>query len=419
MEFLSEEENIFSRMFQRREEDEDLGGYPADMDYQEEETSVTEPVLSVDLLPEPASQPEPEQQADRVLAEPVQRGRYRLAGKKIAMTFPQYDEDPATMLQKIKDRWTEDGIKWCVVAREDHQDGSKHLHIGLWLTRTFQSVRPDCLDFLAGKHGNYKMMHDPPGWVEYITKDDDYVFYGITPSVYLRARKKKKSTSFLEVALLIQEGSTTEQVNVLHPGFCLQHLRKCRDYEAFCVMNVPQSLIAWSPLNLEDLTGPCLEVSIWLNSNLSQPRPFGKKQLLIIGPTGVGKTSLVEALSSFQRIYSVPMNEDWYCHYSDVKYDLMIFDEYRSQKTIQFMNQFVEGSVCQYKIKGGAAGLKRKNMPAIVLSNYQPSQMYPTVQAQRPECIATFERRFQIVNLNNEQNLYDIIDLLNERVVDQ
>jgi len=342
---------------------------------------------------------------------PAPRRAFRLQGKMLALTFPQCDMDPDLMLQKIKDHWGEDGIKWCVVSRESHEDGNNHLHIGLWLRRVFDTRSARCFDFLADKHGNYKPMTNPAGWVEYIIKDGDFTCFNINPKTYIQSRKKRKAVSFLEMATLMDEGSTVRECKKLHPGFALQHLSKMRTYEAYTASNVMKnSLKKWNLLPALQLTGAQQLVALWLNKNIHQTRTFGQKQMMIIGPTGVGKTSLIMKLQSFCRIYFVPMNEDWYDLYNDTDYDLIVFDEYRSQKTIQFMNQFVEGSPCQFKIKG-SQGLKKKNLPVIILSNYAPSDMYLQVSKFKPEVLDIFKRRYDIIYLDNEK-LFDLNDEL-------
>ncbi len=336
---------------------------------------------------------------------------FRLHGKKIAMTFPQCDVTTENMLGRIKNHFHEDGIKWVVVSRETHEDGNNHLHVGLWLKHVYDSRSARCFDFLAEKHGDYKIMTDPAGWVQYIIKDGNFKTFGINPQLYIKSRKKRKAVSFLEMALLMDEGSTVRECKKKHPGFVLQHLAKMRTYEAYTASNVdPAQLAKWSLIPALELTGAQQLIALWLNKNLFKTRSFGTKQMMIIGPTGAGKTSLIMKLRQYCRIYFVPMNEDWYDLYNDTDYDLIVFDEYKSQKTVQFMNQFVEGSPCQFKIKG-SQGLKKKNLPVIILSNYHPCDMYPQVSQFKPEVLDTFKRRYDIIYLDKEK-LFDINDEL-------
>ncbi len=181
---------------------------------------------------------------------------FRLCGKKFAMTFPQCDMDPDVMLQNIKNHWGEDSMKWCVVSKEQHEDGNHHLHIGLWLKNKYDTRSARCFDLLADKHGDYKIMTDPSGWITYIIKDGHYASFGINPIAYIKSRKKRKAVSFLEMAMLIDEGTTVRQCKKLHPGFVLQHLAKLRTYEAYSASNVSKSsLTKWTAIPALNLTG--------------------------------------------------------------------------------------------------------------------------------------------------------------------
>ncbi len=347
------------------------------------------------------------------------RGRFRLCAKKLALTFPQCSVDPQVVVDRVKDRFGEDGIKWVIVSRENHADGHQHLHVGLWLKSTFDSRSHTCFDFLTVQHGNYKVMDNVEGWIAYIIKDGDFVAWGIDPIVYLQARKRKKSVSFLTVAQLIQGGQTVRQVDKLHPGFALQHLSKMRAYEAFTAQGVAQEeLRVWKELPVVYPTPQQSRVAIWLNGNIKKTRAFGSRQLMICGPTGRGKTSLVLALMKYLKVYFVPMGETFYDNYSDKDFDLIVFDEYRSQKTIQWMNAFVQGAPIAFRRKGGQ-GLKLKNLPCILLSNYLPTEMYSKVAAEKPGILDTFLARWDIVSLANgalqgnaQMNLYSVIDEL-------
>lgn len=214
---------------------------------------------------------------------------------------------------------------------------------------------------------------------------------------------------------MIKDGKTIVEVNNLEPGFVLQHLRKLKEYQAFTVLNVVAPLRPWREISTPELCGPEMRdpehrVALWLNENICQPRPFRKNQLMICGPTKIGKTSLVNCLRSFLRIYMMPMSEDWYCLYNDRDYDLIVFDEFRSQKTITFMNTWVDGSHVPYKIKGGIAGIKKKNLPVIVLSNYTVDECYSRSTAT---ALDTFKGRYEIVQFHApDDNMYNLIDEL-------
>ncbi len=188
--------------------------------------------------------------------DPLRNGRFRLTGKKFALTFPQCDDEPDEVIANIRQKFG-DGLKWAVVSREKHRSGDMHLHVAIVLKKKFDSRNAACFDWVAGKHGNYKTMPKPDGWLEYILKNgnDDHSTYGIDVTKYLDARKRKRSTSFLAVASMIKSGSTLKEVDAHDAGFMMQHLQKIKKYKAYCVTNVTTSLEEWTPICLDELTG--------------------------------------------------------------------------------------------------------------------------------------------------------------------
>jgi hypothetical protein len=345
---------------------------------------------------------------------------FRLRGKKLYLTYPRCDVEPAVVLERIVAM--EGGVKWAVVARERHEDGAYHLHVAMWLNRQYDRRSADCLDHLAGQHGNYQQMRDAVKCLEYCLKDGDFVATeGFDPRAYIEARRKKTSVSFETVARKIVSGDSLRVVNEAHPGFVLQHLQKIRAYESFVSTLVSVELLPWPAAptmrDAMDFCGPEHAILAWCQTNLFPVngvypvRPFKAPQLYIVGPTNRGKSSLVEGLRRFCRVYDVPMGEDFYDAYSDDGYDLIVFDEYRAQKRIQWMNRFVQGSPVSLRVKGGQV-MKRRNLPVIVLSNYEPCNAYHKTYEREPQVLEAFEGRFQFVRLQAEEHLFRLCSWL-------
>lgn len=113
----------------------------------------------------------------------------------------------------------------------------------------------------------------------------------------------------------------------------------------------------------------------WVNSNVCQPRPFRSPQLYIHGPPRTGKTSFLRLLEERIRIYHMPYDEEFYDEYDDQLYDLILFDEFKGQKTIQTMNRWLDGQTLSVR-KKGSQGKKTRNLPFVILSNYPPHEAY-------------------------------------------
>lgn len=344
------------------------------------------------------------------------RGKYRLKGKKLALTYPKCDTEPSVVLANIVAM--PGGVKWAVVSREKHEDGTWHLHACVWLNNTLDTQNCHRLDSLADSHGNYQICRDVLKWLRYIIKGNLICCTpGFDPASYLQARAKKVSTSFATVATSMVAGSSIADVTALTPGFVLQHLSKMRTFAAFLDASTSVPRIEFPSVLPRGLNLSEALVYSWLRTNLIgfpvRP-PFRSKQLMIIGGTGIGKSSLVLALTKFARPYFVPMEENFFDSYDDKLFDFCVFEEFRSQKTIGFMNQFVDGSPISLKVKGGQV-MKRKNIPVIILSNWEPSVSYCKIQASNPEVLLAFERRFDVVRFSADHTLYTLCDYLADR----
>jgi len=143
-----------------------------------------------------------------------------------------------------------------------------------------------------------------------------------------------------------------------------------------------------------------LSIANWLNSNLFVSRALGTPQLWLQGPTGCGKTTLATKLSECARTYAVP-DEDFYDDYADSNFDLIVFEEFKHQKTVQWMNKFIDGQVCPLRQKGRQT-VKKRNLPVIVLSNLTLREAYPNVAES---IFATIDRRFTQIQCQGQINV--------------
>lgn len=382
------------------------------------------PSPALSSSPPIASQPPAmvRQACERLLDVP--RKAWRLKAKKLYVTVPHCDRDPDDVLADILQKFAHKRVKWVIVAREKHADGSFHIHCALWLMGTYDSKRVDDLDWIGGKHGNYQVMKDAPGCVAYITKDNVFAAHGIDVVAYLAAVQKKQSTSFAQVAVEMQiTGTSLADLNNVHPGFMLQHLSKVTAYATFLdsvqsradrsVWPDPMSDAQEESLDAhENLIYRWILENMWYRNGEAPPnRPFGTLQLMIIALPGAGKTSLLNCLTNYARAYYVNMEENFYCGYSDAGYDFIVLDEFRSQKTTTFMNAFVQGAPIKLRTKGGVV-LKRKNLPVIICSNYQPARSYHKVQQNCPEALTAFLRRYMVIDVPGDGDLYTVCNWL-------
>ena len=121
------------------------------------------------------------------------------------------------------------------------------------------------------------------------------------------------------------------------------------------------------------------EIASWLTTNLRQKRKHRQKQLWIQGPGGIGKTTLVTMMEEIYSlsIYRWPKDERWWDLYGDGQYDLIVLDEFRSQKMITELNPILSGDPTTLSTWMSPI-TKRDILPVIIMSNYTPEECFPS-----------------------------------------
>jgi len=287
-------------------------------------------------------------------------------------------------------------FNWIIAAEEAHQDGSPHLHMLVQFREKYSSRNCLDLDRICSQHGNYQVARSVRDTVAYVTKKGAYVAEGVDVQDIL-AKKSPKSSL---VAGMAASGSSLKQINDSDPGYFLQNMRKIKDYHQWINrMRNTKELRPWpevSEADLLNLSETDKQIALWLSVNVRKPRQFRQKQLYVHGPPMTGKSSLVQDLAQFLRVYIAPWNEDYYDGYDDDEYDLIVFDEFTHQKTMQHMNMWLDGSTFVLKVKGSQA-VKAKNLPVMVLSNYSLEQNYKKLY--EANMLLPLMSRFEIVEV--------------------
>ena len=197
-------------------------------------------------------------------------------------------------------------------------------------------------------------------------------------------------------------GATLEEIVEKYPEVALIHMEKIKKMIAYKAMRDENAgKLQWNGIDIQSFDNENnRRLAVWLDSNIRKTRAFASRQLYIYGPTCMGKTTLIENLSKYLSIYHIPRDEDFYDYYSD-SYDLCVLDEFRSSKTIQWLNQFLDGSTMTLRQKGSQF-IKKKNIPTIIVSNYSLRECYMKVPDEKLE---TLERRLVIINVTSPINI--------------
>lgn len=312
------------------------------------------------------------------------------------LTFPQCDIPKQSAIENIVAKENLQ-VKGVIVAQEHHADGSLHLHVGVFLKKRLRTRDQNFWDFVCGKHGSYEPMYSIQGSLKYLHKEDTKcAIHGEVPE--LQVSKGSKSDT---VAGMICSGASLQEIATKMPGYFLLNKKKIEDFKSWTMnLEVTRSLLPLHmPLDTTGMNENTRSIADWLNTNLLKNRAFKQKQLYVWGEANLGKTSMILQIQKYLRVYFVPMTEDFYDFYSDEDYDLIVFDEFRGQKTVTFMNAFLQGGFYNIR-KKGSQYMKTKNLPSIILSNYDPSTIY-----KDPMKTSTFLARLETVHVEEFINI--------------
>lgn len=186
----------------------------------------------------------------------------------------------------------------------------------------------------------------------------------------------QKQSKASKIASDILSGASTRSILEMDPGYYLQHKRKIEEfYSLVSVYRTKSSKKEWVPINYTGTDYSTKEIVEWLNSNIKCTRSFRQKQLYVSGPKQCYKSTLVLLLQKFLMIYDIPKGEDFYDLYEDGLYDLAIMDEFKAHKTLQWLNEWLQGGTMNIRQKGKQY-VKTNNLPVLILSNYTLQECY-------------------------------------------
>lgn len=330
---------------------------------------------------------------DTVVSSPP---KFRFRAKSLFYTAPRNATEPAVVLNRALDMWGTN-VSFAVVSKEKHQDGTPHLHAMFLFHQRLSGASARFADFLSGSHGHVRYVKNIKACYRYIVKDGCFVVHGDAPPCLVSNDKDSQEPKPLDELVEKLKGGTRLQTIFedygrqffLYGNRIKQFHSTCRKYAAASAL-LPWGGVEHSEISVDD--APSQVVVDWLNQNLFKDRRPKQPQLFICGPPNIGKTYLIETLRKFCRVYSVPMLERFMDDYNDDDYDLVIFEEFRGQKTISEMNNFLDGSPCNIAIKG-AQYLKMKNQPCIILSNYALTACYKHALEANSMAIDSLETR--------------------------
>lgn len=163
------------------------------------------------------------------------------------------------------------------------------------------------------------------------------------PSKNATAGKQKKLTDLIATSL--QSGSSPSDILKEYPGFYLLNKQKVDSlYTMLSATRRSQPLKQW-PSNLlyQGTNSSTQQLVEWCNLNMNCTRPFKQKQLYVYGPPNSRKTTFLNILKEYFTWYAIPTDEEWCDLYGDPEPQLCYIDEFKGQKRIQWLNEFLQG----------------------------------------------------------------------------
>lgn len=322
--------------------------------------------------------------------------RFRIQARRVLLTFSQTDVYPVLAevmgyhLAFLRE------VDYYIVGHERHADGGHHHHIVIVFSTKFDSTNPRVFDWMFdGIHPNIRSIKhtnaDIKRAIDYCKKEGDWIDDGNSPL----AQKVKPMES---ITKMIRDGASLEEIEDAYPGPFIMHDQRVQ--RAWQRWNARQSAVSkWVPIQAHDPFSELYPLQVWLNANISVERDFRQKHLWLHGPTKIGKSRMVFALSEMVKTFIAP-TDGWMTGYND-SFDLVIFDDFRGCLTVDFFKQFCQSFPYQVLQKGLPPVLKKKHVPCIVTSNVSPIDCYPNVAVRNPLHFEAFLDRFIVVEIKS------------------
>lgn len=326
---------------------------------------------------------------------PTTATRKQIQAKKFYLTFPQSGTvTREEVMSRLSTRIPT--LSAALVAQEFHSDGSPHLHVMIFSSETLRYRDPHFWDFLVGKHGNYQVMKSPQKCYEYCTKADPtpLKFGNIVGSSQTGTTSKSDM-----VAKTLATSGSLQPVLEEYPGFSLLHYKQMVDFHSLCLQkkhlaSLPRSK---NPIVYNGNQQDTKLIIDWLNANLYKSRQFKAPQLFISSPPDFYKSSLINALATHCSVCYLPMFEDFYDSFYPEHTDLIFLDEFKGQKTVQFMNSFLQGGTVVMR-KKNAQFTYTQNLPIIIASNFTLEECYSNL-SKTPGALSSLYSRLKVFHL--------------------
>jgi len=322
------------------------------------------------------------------------------------------------------------------IAKERHSDGEwEHIHCWMKFAKCFTCYPTTFDKVFPEKHGNLAVMKKGNVkkhqfyMLRYVTKGGEFLDWPIdwdcrawmlenTPASVKHVDSCRKKTKRDDIATKIIEEDYSKPYNIAkeEPGYFMERSKQVQDFMEY----VHEAREAdkkkntkWTVLQETKEWGPSwLKVIRWLNFMIRQPsHHIGRpRHLFVHGNTRLGKTTrLINPLKERLHCYMLTKDELQNMPWRD-DYDLCIMDDFKGQKSIIWMNEFLGSKNMLMQVPGGTHMRKTRIVPTIVISNFPLARYYPLGANCEDESFNALKDRFIEVELTQQGNSFNVSD---------
>ena len=298
------------------------------------------------------------------------------------------------------------GLRYYHIALEHHSNGVPHLDILLIYDKSIRRNLTD-YDYLL-KHGNittYRKLNQ--AIIDYGKKEDKYALSnlpedqqlpdGTIVSQLIKFQEfKSNSYRYLQLQML-QDPLHFNVEQYVRKHDLAQYIKnwssiknKLKDMQTaaanlklkdkpgfkFIDRRLIEELLSPSQLNIFDSWVGYQIIVNYLNQipMYGCKRFFKSKQLFLVGPANVGKTSLIRQIQKHCAVYHLDVS-NWFPNYRDGVYTLLFWDQFKLKGGMSHTDllKFLQGSPMDLQYKGGSS-LRRDNQLIIMTSNMTLNQ---------------------------------------------
>lgn len=261
---------------------------------------------------------------------------FKINAKQFLITWPKCDLSPNEVLSLLQVQYQ---ISKYTISQEKHNDGTPHVHALLVLSSRLHTTNARCFD-LGTWHPNIKNLKTKKDVIQadnYVRKDGVFIT-NIQEVLGKRAALAKS---------IVEEGRITKKFIIENPEVIFLNY---------------SSINSW--------------LSYFKKPFQKEPPSLKKRHYWVTGPSNSGKTYWLRTYLKFSTNFAqIPPNNDFQDVDEDT--DVLYYDEYRGQLTIQALNRLCDGGT-QLNKKGGSC---RISYPVIIIvSNYTIRDCYPKVE---------------------------------------